>query len=290
MVPVGAGFLAVGSACPSDHVALWIDLRKEDVLGTNSTPLPSPINRMKASDPQLVKKYNEQARKALRKHAVTQQLQLLSSTSRTQWTAENTAQFNRLQLLNTEIRKNIGASIRKVCLGNLPWSPRLQRYFDKIELMKLIVRKRQGVQTSMSKIRRLMRITGAWNVLKIDLDASERLLNDAFSEYKAARGSAPDWRDTHVDALDQALAEKNSTTPATEKKKRREIERQRKLSRKIKFLRNKTKNSVTKLFLQKKTAPVSNALPRNRWKRPVSQRMNVALANRKAPPHAGLYP
>jgi hypothetical protein len=34
--PIAAGFLALDDACPSDHMALWIDLKKQDVLGANS--------------------------------------------------------------------------------------------------------------------------------------------------------------------------------------------------------------------------------------------------------------
>jgi hypothetical protein len=152
--PVRAGFLAVGSACPSDHVALWIDVNIDDVLGPQEDHTVPKINRMKASDPRLVKKYNDLSKKALLEHQVPQQLKALAKIPRHQWTEEATDQFNQLQRINTEVRKQIGASIRKVFLGHFPWSPPLQRFYDKIELMKLIVRKRQGVRTSMTKIRR----------------------------------------------------------------------------------------------------------------------------------------
>jgi hypothetical protein len=53
-----------------------------------------------------------------------------------------------------------------VYLGNIPWSPKLQWCDDKIELMKMIIRKRKGVRTSMTKTWHQTQITGAWNVLE----------------------------------------------------------------------------------------------------------------------------
>jgi chromatin segregation and condensation protein Rec8/ScpA/Scc1 (kleisin family) len=145
--------------------------------------------------------------------------------------------------------------------------------------MKMIIQKRLGVRTSMTKIRRLMRITGAWNALKASLQSAKQLLNESFKSYKEAKLLAPEWREDHLDALDKAKAEKNKSTQEKERKQWKEIERQRELSRKIKKLRTKTKNSVTKLFSRQKTAPVLNVSPKIQWRKHVSRKMNGALAN-----------
>jgi arginine deiminase len=100
----------------------------------------------------------------------------------------------------------------------------------------------------MTKIRRLARITGDWQALKVDLQGAKQLLGDTFTQYKEAKKSAPEWREDHLDELDKAKALKNTTTQAKEKKQRKEIERQRQLSRKIKHLREKTHHPVTKLY------------------------------------------
>jgi hypothetical protein len=121
-------------------------------------------------------------------------------------------------------------------MGNVPWSPKLQRFYDRIELMKMIMQKRLGVQTSMTKIRCLMCITGAWNALKANLQTAKHLLNDSFKSYKEARLLTPEWHKNHLDALDKAKAEKNKSTQEKERKQRKEIECQRELSRKIKKL------------------------------------------------------
>ena len=75
--PVAAGFLAVSSAFPSDHVALWVDFRREDLLGTRVGPTQHSINHMKADDPRLVNKYNKLSLKVLKPARVKEQLQAL---------------------------------------------------------------------------------------------------------------------------------------------------------------------------------------------------------------------
>ena len=52
--------------------------------------------------------------------------------------------------------------------------------------MKLIVRKRLGIQTSLTKIRQLSQLTGARHALKVDLNTAQQLLNQAFQDYKEA--------------------------------------------------------------------------------------------------------
>ena len=133
-------------------------------------------------------------------------------------------------------------------MGNLAWSPKLQRFYDKIELLKMIVRKKEGLRSSMTKIRRLVRITGAWNALKADLQGAKTMLGEAFQSYKEARTQAPEWREEHLDELDQAKAIKNKSSQQKERQKRKEIERQRKLSKKVKHLRQKTRSAVTKIY------------------------------------------
>jgi hypothetical protein len=89
-------------------------------------------------------------------------------------------------------------------MENIPWSPKLQRFYDQIELTKLMVCKHISVRSSMTKIRRLACLTRSWHVLKVNLASAKTLLNDAFKAYKEAREQAPEWRDSHLDKLNQS--------------------------------------------------------------------------------------
>jgi hypothetical protein len=196
------------------------------------------VHKLTADDPRMVDTYNRQSKKELRKHRVTERLTALSTIPQALWSEKHTREFDVIHQLNDDIRRKIVDKIRPLRMGNLPWSPQLQRHFDKIELMKMVVRKRQGVRTSMSKIRRLMARTGEWHAIKVNLQGAEDLLDEAFKEYKDAREHVPELRDNHLDELDKAKAEKNKTMQVKEKKQRKEIEQQRKLSRVVKNLRN----------------------------------------------------
>jgi hypothetical protein len=79
--PIAAGFLALDDACPSDHVALWVDFRKSDLLGSHTAPLQLNINKLKTGDPRLVSKYNQQWNKELGKHRIKQRLVTLATIS-----------------------------------------------------------------------------------------------------------------------------------------------------------------------------------------------------------------
>jgi hypothetical protein len=100
--PIAAGFLAVGSAFPSDHVALWVDLCREDLLGARVTPTVHSINQMKADDPQLVSKYNQLSLKALNPVWVKEQLQALSIIPQPLWQDANADKYNDLLRIDTE--------------------------------------------------------------------------------------------------------------------------------------------------------------------------------------------
>jgi hypothetical protein len=100
----------------------------------------------------------------------------------------------------------------------------------------------------MTKIRRLARIIGEWHAIKVDLEGVQKLLSNTFKQYKAAIPHTKKWREDHVDELDRVRAEKKNIPQRKEKQQRKEIERMRNLSQKVKGLRNKSHNLVTKRF------------------------------------------
>jgi hypothetical protein len=155
ITPIASGFLAIGEGCPTDHIVLWVDFLKEDLLGAKRAPLVFNVKKLKADDPRLVSKYNKKSKQALAKQQGKHKLLALSAIPRRNWNDTHTAEFDALHRINNEVQKEIVENLRKVCLGNLPWSPQFQRFYDKIELMKLLVSKPKGVRSSMTKIRRL---------------------------------------------------------------------------------------------------------------------------------------
>jgi hypothetical protein len=99
---IAAGFLAVGDGCPSDHVALWIDLRKQDVLGSKAETIAPKIHKLTTDDPRLVDKYNRLAKKELQKVFTKERLTTLSLIKPELWTDENVTEYNALHQNSTK--------------------------------------------------------------------------------------------------------------------------------------------------------------------------------------------
>jgi hypothetical protein len=186
------------------------------------------------------------------------------------WTDENVKEYNILHKNSTDTRKTIVENLRTLKMGNLAWSPKLQRFYDKIELLKMIVRKKEGLRSSMTKIRRLVRITGAWNALKADLQGAKTMLGEAFQSYKEARTQAPEWRGEHLDELDKAKAIKNKSLQQKERKKRNIYDR-------------KQEAQSQKSTLRQKTVLGWSVLQKLVWNRHVLLRMNGDSAKQKTP-------
>ena len=254
LTAVRSGYFAYGDAIPSDHLALWIDLTFKHVLGQDSPPILKPSARkLKADDPRLVKTYNKRAEKEVKKIGLDSQLSDLYKKSDLGWNKELQAEFNRLHLESKEVRSTVETKLRKLFMGGVPWSPKLQIYRDTIELWQLIVKKRQRMKVSVKRIRRYMAKTGLCQALEYNLAGASLFLTKAYESYGEAKTKAQLWRDDHLDSLDKARAKKNNSTPDKERKARKHIERQRKQARNVKRIRQKSgKGSVTKLYYTEK--------------------------------------
>jgi hypothetical protein len=250
LTAVHAGYFAFGDAIPSDHRALWIDFTVEEVLGQDSPPLTKPSARkLKANDPRLVNTYNKRATKAVKKTGLDAQLSELYTKSLSGWNPTLQEEFNRIHSESNDVRKTVEAKLRKLFMGGVPWSPKLQIYRDTIELWHMVVNKRKRIKVSVKRIRRFMSKTGLWQALEYNLEGASMFLTEAYHEYSEAKKKAQLWRDDHLDSLDAARAKKNNSTPVKERKARKHIERQRKQARNVKRIRQKSgKAAVTKLY------------------------------------------
>ena len=189
LTAVAAGYEPFGDACPSDHRALWADFTYEDAFGYSPPPLIAPeARRLRTEDPRVTARYNSRVKTALEKEHLPEQLFKLENDAKINgWSIEYQEKYNDIQRRQLKIRKDIELHIRKIKTGEVPWSPKLQRFRTEIELWTMILRKRKGVKVSNKRIRRFMRKTGIWNALKYDLeDATKKLceIHEAYTEAK----------------------------------------------------------------------------------------------------------
>jgi hypothetical protein len=245
------GYLPFGDACPSDHRMIWIEIQYSIAFGQRSLAIAKiKPKRLKTSDPRLVDKYNLRVKTAMRATGFRKRYETLKArTEKGAWNDELIDQYNELDHEDRDIRDNVEAKIRKLNMGEVPWSPKLQVFRETIELWKMIIRKRKGLKISVKRIRRYMSKTGIVDALTNDLEQVEMLLKRAEKSYKEARKSAGVWRNDFLDNLAKAKAEKKGTDTAKELKSLIQVEKQRRQARNIKRMRGKLgTGQVTKVY------------------------------------------
>jgi hypothetical protein len=245
------GYLPFGDACPSDHRMIWIEIQYSIAFGQSSPEIAKiKPKRLKTSDPRLVKKHNIQVKRAMRDTGFRKRYETFKvRTEQEEMSDELIEQYNALDIENQELRDKIQSRIRKLNMGGVPWSPKLQPYRDTIELWKMIRRKRKGIKISVKRIRRFMAKTGVHDALENDLEQVEIYLKVAEKDYKVAKKSAALWRNDFLDELAKAKADKKGTEPEKELKSLKQVEKQRRQARNIKRMRGKLGNGqVTKVY------------------------------------------
>lgn len=254
---LASGYWEFGGACPSDHRGLWIDVDKDSVLGHRPNQLYAPaIQRLSETDPRIKRRYIRRTKEAYKDNNIYEKFEHLQRL----YQDKDEPDFDQIKfadkydLLDIEIkviRKDIERNIRKVKRGNIQWSPALQTKRDQIELWQRVVKREQGIATSRTTIRRLIKKTGDTEAKQADLSTAVEKIKKAFQEYYSFKPHALESRQGHTQRLADALAEENNTTRAKEIKKLRLHEKQRKNGRIAKIIRGKgLKNPVIKVTSQ----------------------------------------
>jgi hypothetical protein len=245
------GYLPFGDACPSDHRMLIIEVQFSVAFGQRPQDIAQiQPKRLKTTDPRLVKKYNLLVKKAMRDTGFRKKYEAHKARADNGiWNDEMIAQYNELDSDDRLLRDTVSQGIRKLNMGGVPWSPKLQPFRDTIELWKMIRRKRKGLKISVKRIRRFMFKTSIRDALTNDLEQVELHLKQAGVDYATAAKSALAWRNDFLFELAKAKAEKNETEVEKEWKALIQIEKQRRQARNIKRMRGKLgAGQVTKVY------------------------------------------
>jgi hypothetical protein len=248
---VAAGYSSFDAGCPSDHRVLWADFTYTDAFGLSSVPLVSPgVRRLNTKNPRLVEKYVQELRKQLEHSGLAKRLFALEVSATQQgWSTPLQEEYDDIQATHLKLRTLIERNLRKLRMGGVPWSPKLQGFRNSIELWSMILRKRKGVKVSNTRIRRFMAKTGVWNAFLADATGAEMSLKTAHRQYRAAKTEASVWRDDFLQSFAEAKATKNGTSVDHELKQLTRVEGQKTQARNVKRMLKKLGNpSTTKLY------------------------------------------
>jgi hypothetical protein len=248
---VEAGYSTFRVGCPSDHRVLWADFTYTDAFGLSSTPLLSPwARRLNTKNPWLVEKYVQQLRKQLVHSGLSKRLFSLELCATQQgWSTSLQDDYDDIQAAHLKLRRQIELKLRKLRMGGILWSPKLQGFRNAIELCSMIVQKRKGIKVSNTRIHRFMAKTGIWNAFLADEVGAEMNVKTAHRLYCAANKNVSVWRDEFLHSLATDTAKKNGTSCDHELKQLIRVEGQKTQARNVKRMLRKLGNpSTTKLY------------------------------------------
>ncbi|CAJ1938373.1 unnamed protein product, partial [Cylindrotheca closterium] len=182
-----------------DHRGLWIDIDLEKSLG-GYKPQKTPYKPRKLTmlDTTAVRRYLQLVHKGYEEYSIPSrlaslhhQLQLNEGTM----TATMGRHYNCLHHQMYVVRRKAEDKCRRVTNGLVPWSPKMQQFWDRQSLWKILLKGRKGCRVSSRKIRRLMKKVGipdAWTKTTTELEAA--LCQDRKDYLEAKTHYAAKWR------------------------------------------------------------------------------------------------
>ena len=162
---------------------LWVDLCYEDILGEARIEFVTPrARRVTSLMPRQAEKYVEEVRAGYQSENLIERIRKLEAAADAQgWNETLETEFNKIHSLVHKIKRRAERAARKLRTGKIAWSPKLQKYWDEVELWNMLVRRKLGCAISSRKIRRyLKRMPHIEGAFTLDL---EGLRNVPASKY-----------------------------------------------------------------------------------------------------------
>ena len=196
------GYLDFQQYLKSDHRAIWIDIDLEATLGVARQSATFQPRRLTMVDGRSVQRYLKAAEEGYRQFDIPRRLTRLAddiSIQQGYLTANQQLLFNTVHRQAYEIRRKAERNCRRLSMGRVHWSPKMQQKWDRLHLYHLLLLGHRQVRTSSRKVRRLMKSTGlsdSWKMTELELQehwAAEQ------REYKEAkRNLAFQWRTEYL--------------------------------------------------------------------------------------------
>jgi hypothetical protein len=241
--PIKAGYLPFGSF-PSDHRCLWIDITTANAYGYKPPRSYKPnARRLKSDNPTVRNKWLQVYESFIRNNGLhTRQYKLEASITGPM----SQAQINEYESIRRKRLEGIELAdlkCRKLCMGNVPFSPKYKHLTNTIELWKAVIKKKRHCKYSQSKLRRLEHYTGIKDSLHCSLEQAIDNEKLAYEEYWKFKKQATQERQTFLETQAKAIAKESGTTKSSILTQLILREQQREASRRIKFTLHKIKRA-----------------------------------------------
>ena len=237
------GFLEQGRN-GGDHRPVWIEVFKEDALGTSLPPVATyAARRLKMADQRIVAKYNKILEEQFEKYDIYNRALHLYNSPHEQLSPQQCAEYDLLDQDREKCMKYAEKRCRKLHAGNIPWSPTLQLIRDQKLYIKLTIRRKKGHHVGARYLIRLSKKAG-FNFVNLSVDDLGKQLQKATYNYKLAKEKASDNRKSFLTSLAEAKERNGEGKKAKIILQLKKTEEQRKQYRGLLPLRKKFQQNL----------------------------------------------
>ena len=154
-------------------------------------------------------------------------------------------EYNRILKLSNRVRRAAEKAMRKLRMGNVEWSPTMQKMRDEIALWISVVKRKRGGRVCRKLLTRKEKKAGIYDTNLLTLDQALSRMRQAFHQYKQTKKDAKTLRDQFFERLSERRARRNNTAAESELKKLQNTNNQQRLWKKINATREKKKRTAT---------------------------------------------
>ena len=231
----------------ANHKCLWLDIHFQVAFGSKLPPISSPkTRRLHCRDPRVVKNYLRVYEKAAMASNLLYRVETLAAKVTYPLPPLLQQEYEELDALHCQFTEEAERKCRKLCKGQVAFSPDLQNASRVIKVFTLLLKKKQGRKVSSRLIARSLKKTDlSSEVYSLSLTELQSQLKESFNKYYKVKKEHDKRRQTHLENLAQAIAEDNNMDKAVMLQQLRTRESQRSVACKIRFLQGKVRTGGT---------------------------------------------
>ena len=229
----------------SDHCPIWLDVDKNSALGSVPPDIQSHrARKLKTLDPRVVSKYNQMLEEEFEKHNLYERVLKLYNKLDNDFSQNEFVEYDILDRIRDKAMKKAERKCRKLHMGCVPWSPKLQAARTAIHYVKLVIRRKKGQKVSARTLIRLQQKLG-YSYEHVPIDRLLQYLDKAFKHYKKLKKDAVNLRLSHLESLALALEKEGKGKKSQLIKDMKQREEQRSTFRKLRSLNAKYSENMS---------------------------------------------
>ena len=201
-----SGYLPFGTF-PSDHRALWADIKYELAFGYKMPSIVRPpTRRVRSDDPRSSQRFNSLYSRYIQENRLHIKLFNLEAKATVPMTIQQKYQYEQIMKTRNRCLHQADKKSRKLRMGSIPYSPELNLAQSMIELWKAVRTKKRGAKYSNNKLRRLEKKVKIFNTLQTTAAEAEQNEKRAWKNYWEIKRSAQKLHETYEEGKSRAIA------------------------------------------------------------------------------------